>query len=133
MSTINEAVALLIEKAISGIDASVSFLQAEIPDVIHQLLLWQLVYNAATCFIGVALLVGSVFWLNYQWKYWTDTLEYRGITRKRYEQAYAPISMFNLFILLPITWGLCFLNLTWLQILITPKAYLIEYAATLFK
>lgn len=132
MSTINEAVALLIEKAISGIDASVSFLQAEIPDVVHQLLLWQLVSNAATCFIGVALLVGSVFWLNYQWKYWSTPIEYHGRRVERWEGSSGAF-IANIFILLPITWGLCLLNLTWLQILIAPKVYLIEYAATLFK
>lgn len=132
MSTINEAVALLIEKAISGIDASVSFLQAEIPDVVHQLLLWQLVYHAVTCFIGVALLAGSFFWLKFQWKYWTTPVEYHGIMKERWKQSEGSF-IANIFILLPLTWGLCLLNLTWLQIWIAPKVYLIEYAATLFK
>lgn len=132
MSTINEAVALLIEKAISGIDASVSFLQAEIPDVVHQLLLWHLVSNAVTCFIGVALLVGSVFWLNYQWKYWNTPVKYHGRSVERWEGSSGSF-IANVLILLPITGGLGLLNLTWLQILIAPKVYLIEYAATLFK
>lgn len=36
----NKILADLLQKASNGIDAAVSFSQAQIPDVIHQLLMW---------------------------------------------------------------------------------------------
>ncbi|EKP8990625.1 hypothetical protein P4K59_005112, partial [Escherichia coli] len=39
----NKILVELLQKASNGIDAAVSFSQAQIPDVVHQLLLWNMV------------------------------------------------------------------------------------------
>ncbi|OSL33845.1 hypothetical protein [Escherichia albertii] len=38
----NKILIELLQKASNGIDAAVSFSQAQIPDVVHQLLLWNM-------------------------------------------------------------------------------------------
>ncbi len=43
----NKILVELLQKASNGIDAAVSFSQAQIPDVVHQLLLWNIVTNGA--------------------------------------------------------------------------------------
>ena len=40
MENLDEALATLINTALAGIDSSVEFLQAEIPDIVVQLLMW---------------------------------------------------------------------------------------------
>lgn len=42
----NKILVELLQKASNGIDAAVSFSQAQIPDVIHQLLMWHAVSSA---------------------------------------------------------------------------------------
>ena len=56
---LQKALVELIGKASNGIDASVSFLSAEIPDVIHQLLLWYAAKSAIEFFVPNVLKVLS--------------------------------------------------------------------------
>ncbi len=44
----NKILADLLQKASNGIDAAVSFSQAQIPDVIHQLLVWNFTFSLIT-------------------------------------------------------------------------------------
>lgn len=52
----------LLQKAANGIDAAVSFSQAQIPDVIHQLLLWNFVHSLLMTTFAVAS-IPLVIWL----------------------------------------------------------------------
>ncbi|AGH31896.1 hypothetical protein VPIG_00038 [Vibrio phage PWH3a-P1] len=47
---LQQALAQIIEKAMTGLDQTVDFLSAEVPDVIYQLLLW---YGVKSAIIGV--------------------------------------------------------------------------------
>ena len=51
------AVVQILERAISGIDSSVEFMQAELPDVIEQLLLWYGVKGLIECLIGIVIFI----------------------------------------------------------------------------
>lgn len=122
----NKILADLLQKASNGIDAAVSFSQSQIPDVIHQLLLWNFAVSIIFSFFGAALFVAA------QYGTW------RGIKYLRKEWAgddfiQHPEAIFLLMLwlitLLPLGW----LNLTWLKIWLAPKLYIIEYAAHLVK
>lgn len=56
-NNLEQAVAGLIEKAIAGMDTATSFLSAEIPDVISQLLLWYGIYYFIVFLFSITLIV----------------------------------------------------------------------------
>lgn len=141
----NKILTELLQKASNGIDAAVSFSQAQIPDVIHQLLLW----NAVSSIISqvVALIVFPV----------VAILLYRGL-KQRGEKVESQGWRGYTFVGRSIFWdedgdfsfpgfmccmvgGLAMvwcalavtLNFDWLKIWLAPKLYLIEYAAHLVK
>ena len=45
-----QALIKIIEKANSGVDASINFLGDQLPDVVHQLLTWGLLSSIVSCF-----------------------------------------------------------------------------------
>lgn len=57
---LQQALALILGKATDAAMAGVSFLQAEIPDVVRQLLLWKLVW---ACVLGGLCLAVFLLWL----------------------------------------------------------------------
>lgn len=57
----NKILVELLQKASNGIDAAVSFSQAQIPDVVHQLLLWNMVDSLIKTLIAI-LTIPLVFW-----------------------------------------------------------------------
>lgn len=132
------AISALIYKSLEMFEKGATFLSGEIPDVIQQLLQWKFtmsIINDATC---VLVFLGTIFWLIYQYKYWTQTEKYRGYDGKQYartriEGDAGALSLLNLVCLVPLIISFVNINLTWLQIWLAPKIYLIEYAATLIK
>lgn len=146
-----EALTEIIKKASGGIDASMSFLSREIPDVVQQLLLWNVVKSGFLFAIGLMLLCAAVV----LWRAkigmskseareaykngepWTRFGGYGSVTSIEYDAIMAlpeygknRIPAAALMIL-----GLIWLtsNLGWLQIILAPKIWLIEYAASLAK
>ncbi len=122
MESLNEALATLINQAATGIDASMGFLQAEIPDVVVQLLLWHGIRSAFYFALCASLLLVVVS-LAKKWipRLWSDD-EMVGAFA-------ATVLGFMAFILFLIT----ITELVWLQVWIAPKIFLIEYAANLVK
>ena len=57
---LQDALANLLSKTISGIDAGVAFMQAELPDVIMQLLTWKLSISAIAALFSLAVGVMSL-------------------------------------------------------------------------
>lgn len=141
----NKILADLLQKASNGIDAAVSFSQAQIPDVVHQLLLWSAV--SSIIWQALALIISTVI----------GNALYRGIKQRgervegRSFRGYCYIgkSIFydddgdlsSLGFLSTLVGGIvlacCFAtfigNFDWLKIWLAPKLYLIEYAAHLMK
>jgi len=128
---LEESLAKLIEKSISGIDAATGFLQSEVPEYITQLLTWYAVYNFLMFILGIVIFVSVVFFTKkYSGKkrdkdgkfVWTLTHDDDGIV--------APQVIATVIVVI-----ICFvisvesINLEWLQIWIAPKVWLIEYAA----
>lgn len=123
----NKILVDLLQKASNGIDSAVSFSQAQIPDVVHQLLLWK---AASSALFQAFILAFLIF---YAWssvkaikKVANGTLDDAGDTICILWTIFGGVSGLILFI--------CFwFNFDWLKIWLAPKLYLIEYAASLVK
>lgn len=125
---LQKALVDIITKATTGMDTAISFLSEELPDVIHQLLMWHMVESLVYFSSGVILAV-IIFIANYkQVKYVVKmSKENSGYIDDAF---WLVLNMFQLLWIIPIV---ILFNLRWLQILIAPKLYLIEYAASLIK
>jgi hypothetical protein len=131
------AIATLINKSLEGVDASVAFLQAEIPDYVYQLLLWYGVKNAIT---GIIALLITIVWIKYLLIKPINIIREGKREVKRTMFTYsdgdvkegAAFLIFNLFAFVPFTIGVTDLLLA-LKIYIAPKVWLLEYASALVK
>ncbi|HBL4693587.1 hypothetical protein INP82_22585 [Citrobacter sedlakii] len=120
----NKILADLLQKASNGIDAAVSFSQAQVPDVIHQLLVWNAVSSLMFQAIAILTVMGFLLTVKKAWEIaegcsGADFFAFWYIVCG----ALASIIMFVGF----------WFNFDWLKIWLAPKLYLIEYAATLIK
>lgn len=116
----------LLQKASNGIDSAVSFSQAQIPDVIHQLLVW----NFTTSLIFT--LLGITLFSTLQYLSWKVVKHFRkewaGDDFIDHPEALF-MAMAYAVTLAPLAW----ISLDWLKIWLAPKLYLIEYAASIMK
>ena len=118
---INNSLISLINKLASGADAIIVFGQEQVPEVLHQLLLWHM----TSALIGVLLCIACFI---------AAGLIFRRISKHDHYEEFIPIIFFAS--LMGIIGGLISLceNLhTVLFILLAPKLYLMEYAASLVK
>jgi hypothetical protein len=117
----------LLQKASSGIDSAVSFSQAQIPDIVHQLLVWNAV-SSAIFQVFVILFLAFFAWSSAKAmdKVKNGPLDEFGDTLCLVWVALGGIASVIIFI------GFWF-NFDWLKIWLAPKLYLIEYAASLVK
>ncbi|HBC9666258.1 TPA: hypothetical protein ACP2DR_004200 [Escherichia coli] len=135
----NKILVELLQKASNGIDAAVSFSQAQIPDVVHQLLIWSFVHSALFQVAGLLLLIAAIKLPSFaitarnNGERWTsfDGRPNDGhfISSVYYDicTVFVPIfgSIMGVLIIA--------FNFEWLKILLAPKLFLIEYAASLVK
>lgn len=128
---LRDALASAITKATAGVGSAIDFLSGQIPDVIHQLLLWEFaksfLWFAVAAVVFLLCLVSLITGLknNKSWL-WEDAYW------KPSKRTISPT------ILIPILSGCAgfagmFTHLTWLQIWIAPKIFLIEYMAAVVK
>jgi hypothetical protein len=124
------ALATILEKALAAAQTGGQFLSEQLPDVIQQLLLFKAIESAVVCAIGLAIcaaiaVAGYRLWkagvaIPYN-KYDNDGREGRMIIGCAMQIAAGVIAS-------------CILtHMTWLQIWLAPKVYLLEYAAQLVK
>ena len=118
---LQKALSEIINKTLKGVDAGVSFLQQELPEVIQQLLIWHAVESALLC---LTLFLASLLCAWGAKKIWVF-----GKAEGCGAEGFA---------LIPGAIGVAFAafainTTTWLKILIAPKLYLVEYAASLIK
>ena len=147
---LDEALTRLINRSVDAAESvagditnatgtALDFLAAEIPDVIQQLLVWHAIKSFIGFFLGVLLLAAP--WFVY-WKWggrgepiepkngetrYKETLTH-GFYGRVNEEA---VALFALFGGTATFAGLALSNLEWLQILVAPKLYLLEYARVL--
>ena len=122
---LQNALVEILNRAISGIDSSVAFMQAELPDVISQLLTWYAVKSATYSLFGILIIITYLV----GWKMWIKRCENNSISPDVIELFAFPA----LLGMLPFLTAVCMIDLQWLQIWIAPKIWLMEYAAELVK
>lgn len=154
-----QALKEILERTLNGVDAATQFSKEQIPDVVEQLLLWHGIESFMFFMIGVAIVVlvsvtikkllsnlcPAISKKEARQAYergekWTRYREGSGVTSRQYdkivdgEDGYIKI-MTTITALLPLFIGLLITlsNLGWLQIIVAPKLYLLEYAAELVK
>lgn len=130
----------IIQKASSGIDASVSFLSSEIPDVISQLLLWNITASSVGMFVS-AIVIGSslsmIVWMMKLYGAGRDTGKpnwvHDGEKYNPLRERVIPVSivLFLALLVSPIVFIANLMEV--LKIWLAPKIWLIEYAASLAK
>lgn len=138
---LQQALSAILNKTTSGIEAGIGFLSAEIPDVIHQLLMWKMIQSMLFFVFGIIVICGTIIFINRQYRrsvektgnygsvYYVPTMVFdnRG-------EVHPGCFIFAALALVGILTGVSLISkLSWLQILIAPKIYLIEYAASLAK
>lgn len=140
---LNQALTKLIEASLAAMDSAATFLQAEIPEVIHQLLLWHLTYHLIMFVTGLAIIASLIYvWGKYsgRGRVLEEGSNYRdskySFTLTHDERGDIGAHMIGSVFITSVISGVVidtFFNLEWLQILIAPKVWLIEYAAQLVK
>ena len=111
---LQEALTTLLDKSLNAVD----FMVAELPEVIQQLLVWKMWESAIWSFLGITLaMIISI----------GTCLLYK---KDESSESYMWFPIGTVLALIAIA-AMC--DFDWLQILIAPKVYLIEYAASLAK
>lgn len=124
----------MLNKASEGMDSAKTFLEAEIPDVVTQLLLWHGVYNFiwAVCsvlsFITVAVLLKRIFNIVGKENFKATS---NGGSDPSFD--FLKILVMGCISLGFFITGCQIFNITWLQIWLAPKIFIIEYIASLAK
>jgi len=139
MNSYEEALAMLIERAMHGVDSVVEFSKAEIPDVIHQLLLWHFAESLIYFSIGIIIFVilflyCKLIMINRWWPEYKRQMKGNYNDRTEFITFALPFtSALGTVILTVIGVFVIFANLDWLKIWIAPKLYLLEYGASLIR
>lgn len=116
--------AAVLNGLINDVVSLKTFVVGEIPDVIQQLLFWEMWKNLIMFFGAIAIIIAMIVLNIKQFKFWKDG-------KRFYEYgSLCTLNVLQFFLLIPI---MMWFNLTWLKIMIAPKLYLIQYAAELFK
>jgi len=133
---LQQALTAMITKTSNGIDAGVSFLSAEIPEVIHQLLIWKMVESLLAFVAGLLLIIGTI-WFIYKHTRQVKVDDYHIKPTFIFDdggEIHPGLVLVTVVSMLTIGFGIAgACNLTWLQIWIAPKLFLVEYAASLVK
>jgi len=145
---IQQALLSLLKTVEYGTKDGISFLSEEIPEVVSQILIWKMTESLIWFLVGIFILAGSIFGFSLVKSKISNARKdfFNNIPWTKYNSSrdsdipsaeYDFINCGVLYILPTISFmlGLSFLctNIIWVQILIAPKAYLIEYAASLAK
>lgn len=126
---LQKALAAILTKTTQAAEAGVSFLSQQLPEVIQQLLIWKAV-ESGLCF--VALLAIVIFAIVVCSRTWKKIKNFK--PKNSYDDCYGLYMVVIVSGMMGFGVGLVSLkSLDWLQILIAPKVYLIEYAASLAK
>lgn len=144
----NKILVELLQKAANGIDAAVTFSQAQIPDVVHQLLLWEMTYSLIMTILPISTIPAVIWFVKWQCKkVEIGKFGNEGYSWDRGNPKYSPTMIWDSkgelsFLIAPLVfflfmWGswliLALAKMTWLKIWLAPKIYLLEYAASLIK
>jgi len=125
----NEQLQLELTKIItninSGAETAWGFLSEQTPDVVQQLLLWHVVYSAILCVFGAIALI---------FIFSTIMFVITNIEKLKVDDACLARAAAQVFISV-LSFIVCAdcINITWLQLLIAPKVWLLEYITAMVK
>lgn len=132
----------LLQKASDGINSAVSFSKAQIPDVVHQLLVWNfvesMIYFLSSGLTSLWLILFAVKALrkradpSNEGRY-IPTIAWDEYGQGNFDDGQALIVALFYLMLLGFFIATCVTSLDWLQIWLAPKLYIIQYAAQLIK
>jgi len=145
---LEDALVEIINKDNNGIDSATDFLSAEIPDVIHQLLLWHGIYSFTLFLVSVVIVLSAPYQVkkikslipekikegdddNWFWHDSNRSYKPLGFSVKQTEAAFVFWIAVCVVSLIQVTLVVKLLNLEWLKIWIAPKVWLLEYASNL--
>ncbi|HDX9111809.1 TPA: hypothetical protein RQO74_000247 [Klebsiella michiganensis] len=120
----NKILVDLLQKASSGIDAAVSFSQAQLPDIIRQLMVWKAAAYALNVIFALLLLIGCIVAFRKGMK-WFESYdkEVLGLFALMFSSCGVAAACYG--IMDNVTNGI--------QLWLAPKIWLVEYAASLVK
>jgi hypothetical protein len=133
VNPLEKALTDILTKATAGVEKGIDFLNAELPKVVEQLLLWKMWESLLYCIFSVGLIIVLCFipfaiyknLKKFKFLEWDFEIQIVvstiGGTCGFIGLIFACIKAFSMF------------NVVWLQIWLAPKIYLIEYAASLLK
>lgn len=139
---LQQALASMLNKTVSGVEAGAAFLQSEIPDVIQQLLIWKAAESIVTAIFGIILLILTAVLLKTQCR--KEKIDGCGgfSSNTKANLVYdddGDIHPGVIGVIIASSMGVLFgftmlsCVMTALQIWLAPKIYLIEYATSLAK
>lgn len=140
---LQQAVADLLQRAISGMDSATAFLSAELPDYVYQLMLWHGLSSGVKFILSAIVAVLLILTINRCAKREIiGEFNHGGGKRYRettfiyecgsYKDEMHVVAIFGIAGAITAT-IVAASNLAWLQILIAPKVWLVEYAAAILK
>lgn len=120
----SEMLVKMIDFTVQSMNDVLEFSKQQIPDVIHQLLMWKATNSLVWLTVGIIILLGAIFWG-------------KKVNKWGKEQREEEIYIFGHLLTALLTFAsFCFIIynlLEVLQIWIAPKVYLIQMAADLVK
>jgi len=124
--TLQTAITKLLDTTLNGIDNTTIFLEGQLPDYILQLLLWHGWKSGILCAMGMMLLTTFIT-IDYKVFKYGQRREWNG------EQWFGFMMASGITGVISTVASFSLINLTWLQIWIAPKVFLVEYATNLVK
>lgn len=110
----------LLSKPLSGVDKTIDFLTGEIPLYVQELLMWHGVYSFVEFVFGLCVLILIPV---------SCKAVHNGVKNKGWDdESYLELGFGLIFL---VIFSVIYINLTWLQIWIAPRVFLVEYAAKL--
>ena len=135
VNPLEKALGSIIEKGVAGVEKGVSFLEAQLPDVIEQLLtwkMWELILWDIFILIGCAACIGGAVLSNKKHKAAKEAVKNKD--RYSYYDDWVIFGVSGFAIIgMVLCAGFIAQTIQVLKIWIAPKIYLIEYAAELIK
>ena len=127
--TANKALEQMVNLSIQGINGAIEFSKQQIPDVIHQMLVWNAVSSGIRFAIGVGFIVGFVLYFKFLVRYVKDGKWSRVNESTKFSFTMLSGIVLGSTLLLGVMG--CLHSLDWLQIILAPKYYLLQQAASL--
>jgi hypothetical protein len=115
------ALAELISKSVELGENAIMLTQEQLPEIIQQLLLWKAAQSGIEFAISMGFFATTAL---LPWRKWRNQIEDAPDGRGMGAFLVFPVAMLAFM-------GMISFDLTWLQIWLAPKVYLIEYAARL--